>query len=374
MGDGMKILHLKDAFEQKYSRRDEVQVVSESILTGHNVTMITSCCDLDLKGQPRSYFETQDNLISGLETVRSKGLKLPFFWICIYLPPRNLFGEYDIIHAHNIGSYSSMLAYILKKVSNKPLVLKADFNQNFHNKLEKNFLRKLILKPAKTAEIVTAFTNYEKELLIDMGIQPDKIRVIPIGIDCKDFHNFSRRESSEVALGYMGRFVYEKGIHRIIEQLKKLMVEFPDIKIVFAGPKTDPEYAEKILDEMGKYSQFEYKGYINSPPEFYSEVDIVLVPSVWETGSIVALESMASGKAVVASNIIPHNEYIENGVSGFLAVDENDFYKYCRQLITDKAMRENIGKVAQVKVIEHDQSSTFAGLSQIYNQLTLKIK
>jgi len=368
----MKILHLKDTFEQKYSRRDEVQIISQSILAGHNVTIITSCCDLDLNPQPRSYFETQDGLIRGLETVRCKGLKLPFFWVCAYLPPKNLFGKYDLIQAHNIGSYSSMLAYILKKVSNKPLVLKADFNQNFHKKLEKSLLRKLIFKPANIAEVVTAFTNYERELLIDMGVQPDKIWVVPIGINCKDFHNLHRKESNGVTLGFMGRFIYEKGISRIIKQLKKLMVEFPQIKVIFAGPKTDYEYAEKILDEMKEYAQFEYKGYIKSPPDFYAEVDIVLIPSIWETGSIVALESMASGKAVVASNINPHNEYIENGITGFLAVNEKDFYKYCKQLIMDKELREKMGEVAQVKVMEHDQSNTFAKMSIIYNQLNFK--
>lgn len=370
----MKILHLKDAFEQKYYMRDEVQVILQSILTGYNTTVVTSRCDLDLNTQPKSYFEIQDNLIKELETVRCIGFKLPFFWVCIYLPPINLFGEHDIIHAHNIGSYSSMLAYILKKVSNKPLVLKADFNQNFYDKLEKSLLRKIVFKPANIADVVTTFTNYERELLINMGVQSDKICVVPIGIDCKDFQNLCRRENNGVTLGFMGRFIYEKGIHRITEQLKKLMIEFPDIKVIFAGPKTDHEYAEKILDEMKEYTQFKYIGYIKSPPDFYAEVDVVLIPSIWETGSIVALESMASGKAVVASDINPHKEYIENGVSGFLAIDEIDFYNYCKQLIMDKSLREKIGEMAQEKVMEHDQCNTFAKLSHIYNQLTFKSK
>lgn len=366
----MKILHLKDAFEQKYPMRDEVQVISKSIEKGHDISIITSRCDLDLNSQPQSYFEMQEQLIPKLKTIRCKGFKLPFFSVCAYLPPISVFREYDLIHAHNIGSYSTIISYFIKKVTNKPLIIKADFDQTFCKRLEKNLLQKLIFKPVNSAEVVTTFTNYEKQLLIKMGVFPEKIHVVPIGIKCKEFFIQGQREDKKLTIGFMGRFTYQKGIHRVIDKLKELMIEFPHIRIVFAGQKTDPIYAEKILREMKEYEQFEYKGFVNSSIDFYTEVDIVLIPSMWETGSIATLESMAAGKAVVASNINPHNEYIEHGVSGYLAGSDDEFYIYCKNLIMNEETRLEMGKRAIIKAEEYDWEKIFAKIDKIYAQFT----
>jgi len=61
----------------------------------------------------------------------------------------------------------------------------------------------------------------------------------------------------------------------------------------------------------------EYIGIV-SPIDFLQSCDIVVAPSRSETGSIAVLEAMAAGRLVVASNIDPHNAYIESGCDGLL--------------------------------------------------------
>ena len=73
MGIKMKILYLKDAFEPKYSMRDDVQITLRSKKKCHNVTVMTSKLDLDLNPQSKSYFEIQNKFMEGVKILRCTG-------------------------------------------------------------------------------------------------------------------------------------------------------------------------------------------------------------------------------------------------------------------------------------------------------------
>jgi len=363
----MKILYLKDSFEPKYSMRDDVQVAVQA-KRGHDVTVMTSTFDLDLNPHPKSFFETQDKTL-GIEIIRCKSFKIPIFpSMVIYAPNTMVFDKYDIVHAHNIGSYSSFLASVLKLTKKMPMVLKADFSEAFYKRLKENHLhRKVVLKPAHVADALYTFTTREKDLLVDLDVPEDKIWIIPIGINYDRLLNLRKEDTDSITVGYLGRFTAQKGLHNVVKPLKKLMNDHPDIKVVFAGQKTDVKYADKILRELEKYAQFKYVGFMKSSEDFYSQTDIVIIPSLWETGSIITLEAMAAGKAVVASDINPHREYIEHGVSGFLAKDGNDFYKYSKELIDNPDLIKTLSKNAQKKAKGYDWQIIFDKIESIYD-------
>ncbi len=368
----MKILYLKDAFEPKYLMRDDVQIALRSKKKCHNVTVMTSKLDLDLNSQPESYFEIQNKFMEGVKILRCKGFKSPLITFCPYVPNKTIIGNYDIIHAHNIGSYSSFLAWALKLTKKVQMILKADLSLIFYERLKTNyFLRKVVLKPFHLADAITAFTTSEKDFLIELGVPAEKIWIIPIGINYEEFSNSKMDNKNLITIGYMGRFTTQKGIHNIIDPLKKIMRDF-QVKILFTGQKSDIKYAENVISELEKYNEFEYSGFIKSSLDFYSQVDIVLVPSLWETGSIVTLEAMAAGKAVIASDINPHREYIEHGVTGFLAKDSEDFYRYCKELVCNEELRHMLGKNAQRKAKEYDWESVFMKVEKMYQLLTIK--
>ena len=124
--------------------------------------------------------------------------------------------------------------------------------------------------------------------------------------------------------------------------------------------------AENIIKELENYDKYNYIGFVDSSKNFYSKADIILIPSLWETGSIITLEAMAAGKAVIASDISPHCDYIEHGLSGFLAKDENDFYIYCKELIDDESLRTMIGENARKKTKIYDWGNIFDKVEEMY--------
>ncbi len=222
------------------------------------------------------------------------------------------------------------------------------------------------MTPVHLADAITAFTAKEKEFLIDLGIPAEKIRIIPIGIDFEKFSNLKKKDRNLITIGYMGRLTPQKGIHRIIDPLKKIMRDHKEVKVIFAGQKTDIKYADNVINELERCNGFEYSGFMRSSMNFYSQVDIVLIPSLWETGSIITLEAMAAGKAVIASDINPHREYIEHGITGFLAKNDEDFYRYCSDLICNEELMQTIGRNAKMSAKEYDWESVFRKVEDMY--------
>lgn len=369
----MKILHLKDTFEPKYMMRDEVQVAIHANKKNHEITVITSNLDSDLIPHPIDYFENQDKYIKEIKIIRSRGGKFPFRDICLYIPDKSLLNHYDIIHAHIIGSYSSFLGSMLKSISNIPLVLKADLSEAFYQRLKQNIIYKeFILYPAFKADSIITFTAKEKNYLVNLGVNPGKISVIPVGIDFEMFSKIEKKYSKSITIGFLGRFYPVKGLHNVITPLKKIISESSHVMVLFAGAQTDTKYAAKILGEFEGIERFSYIGPIDSSriKDFYSNVDIVIIPSISETGSIVTLESMASGKAVIASDINTHREYIEHGVSGLLAKNEDEFYKYCKELINSDELRQMFCKNAQQKAKQYDWEKIFDKVEEVYSILS----
>jgi glycosyltransferase involved in cell wall biosynthesis len=189
-------------------------------------------------------------------------------------------------------------------------------------------------------------------------------------VHCEEFSQAQKSEGS-IAIGYLGRFLPFKGAHRLVQPLSKLMTEYPDVRVIFAGPKTDAHYADSIINAMSANPNFSHLGFVPAM-DFLKLCDIIIVPSLpdWlETGSSATLEAMAAGKAVIASDGTPMNEYMEHGVSGLLVENDEQFYQYCKELIEAPDLRAELGQNAQKRSLQYDWNVIFDKLEQIYNSL-----
>jgi glycosyltransferase involved in cell wall biosynthesis len=219
-------------------------------------------------------------------------------------------------------------------------------------------------------DAVYTYTAAEKAILLDVGIPEDRIWVVPLGIQLERFLECTAfvDSGSAVTIGYIGRFDRVKGVHRLVKPLSRILRECANTRVKFAGPKQDIEYATSILREMSLLPSFSYVGSLSSSdtPQFYQGCDIIVVPSLSETGAIVALEAMASGKAIVASNIRPFSEYLEDGVSGLLMENDEEIYSSCKLLIEDDDLRTRLGRAARKRASNYSDVAMIQKLEGIY--------
>jgi len=202
--------------------------------------------------------------------------------------------------------------------------------------------------------------------LVDLSsrrIPREKIRLLRNGINLDKYSSYC--DDKGYAL-YLGRLSKEKGIRTLLEAHNKLNSAIP-LKVAGTGP-----LAESL---QSAYPDVQFIGYKTGIGlnDLIGEAAYVVVPSeCYENCSMSVLEAMASGKAVIGSNLGGLPEQIEDGVSGFLFEPGNarDLAEKMDRLIQDKALRQDMGRAGR-KIIEEKFSLHEHGnkLISIYKQL-----
>jgi len=127
-----------------------------------------------------------------------------------------------------------------------------------------------------------------------------------------------RTEKQAIRFGYLGTLSKVKGLEWLIEQFKEL--DF-DASVSIAG-KGDKVY-ENQLKELAKDSTIEFVGYVNST-EFLAEIDVLIVPSLWEEPlGMVAIEALANHVPVIANKRGGLQETVKDGINGLYCYDSS---------------------------------------------------
>jgi glycosyltransferase involved in cell wall biosynthesis len=157
---------------------------------------------------------------------------------------------------------------------------------------------------------VVAVSEYMRQRL---AAQCPRVRVvcIPNGIDIERFSP-STREDGELVLGCAARLVEGKGIEDAIRALAHPSAERARLRVAGSGPLQ--EELTELAEELAVDTRTDFLGTVLDMPEFWRSVDVALVPSntLVESFGMVAVEAMACGKPVIAS---------ENGALPSIVID-----------------------------------------------------
>ncbi len=182
-------------------------------------------------------------------------------------------------------------------------------------------------------------------------IESSRIRVIYPGIDLNQRTEltgdtvFTRRDG-EILLGNAGRLSEEKGqiylIH-LAEILKEKGIRF---RILIAGSGKLKTWLKKQVKQRNVQDEVIFLGFIENLKQFYSDIDIFLLTSLWEGFGYVMVEAMAEKKPVVAFDINSSSEVVDDGHSGYL-VPRGDIEAMAERVIKlakNKKLREEFGQ------------------------------
>lgn len=166
-------------------------------------------------------------------------------------------------------------------------------------------------------------------------VDVDKLSVVHNGIDVEDFLKQFKRESRSSftydrkvgpQIGALGSFSPEKGFDTLIEASALIKQSFPNAKVHIVGPRTNAHYDELLehkLDSLSLKSVCFLHPFCDDVASFIQQMDIMVIPSIIEPFSRVALESMILQKPIVATKSGGPEEIISNGNTGFLVPTED---------------------------------------------------
>lgn len=285
--------------------------------------------------------------------------------------------RYDLIHSHYW--MSGIAAEKLKAEWNAPiihmfhtLVLMKNRVARSPEEIEGEYRlegEKHVLQIAD--RIIAATPAEQSQLEFLYGANSKKLRVIPPGVDLSRFYPIPRDEAREVIgvpvknrmILFVGRIEPLKGLETLIRavawmQQSNELLCCPHSLVIVGG---DPEESQLSVNaEMARLQNlvkslglrdfvlFLGKRDQDSLPYYYSAADVVVVPSHYESFGMVALEAMACGTPVVASQVGGLAFLVQDGVTGFVVPDGEPeiLGSRLKELILDPALRDRLGKQA----------------------------
>lgn len=216
-------------------------------------------------------------------------------------------------------------------------------------------------------EVVDAFitpTNRAKNALIEEGCDPQKIKVIPMGVDLARFSPSEKKTPKRIRLLFVGRLVPEKGVYTLLKAVKMLGNDFT-LTLIGQG---------EIKAQLDKNTIVKNVDYSHLHEE-YQQADIFIFPSMrthyWEEQYGMALvEAMASGLPIVASNSGAIPEVLGNAGTLFPEGDINALSESIARFSRDLQFRKDFGELARLRAEKiYDRNKTAHQIEKVYNEL-----
>ena len=186
--------------------------------------------------------------------------------------------------------------------------------------------------------------------------------VIPNGIDLRAFESAPTRERARDRLGlpserpvvlFVGKIIPVKRLEWFLEVARRV----PEITGVAVGGYQEEHYGDAYLrqlrsqnPELGDRVRFVGEVPWEKVPEYMAAADLFLFPSKFEGMPNAVLEAMAAGLPVVASDIPPHREVLEDGVTGFIRTNPEAMAEAVSSLVRDPGLRRRLGDTARKHV------------------------
>ncbi|MBI3519112.1 MAG: glycosyltransferase family 4 protein [Bacteroidetes bacterium] len=295
---------------------------------------------------PKQFTYSEEHLISAIEKYIIKN-KI-----------RVVFCEY--------GPSGVMLMPVCKKL-NLPLIVHFHgydaFRDDILNSYGKHYTE--LFKIAKGSIVVS---NDMKQQLINLGCSPDKLHLLPYGID-SDFYKSNPLREKIYDLVYCGRFVAKKSPLKIIEAFHAVVKKKPNCRLAMIGDGELLDPCKSMAHKLKLDKNIDFLGALKAGNvvEIYQKSRILVNHSVKtndndsEGTPLTILEAMSCGLVVVASDHAGIKDVIINNENGFI-IPENNWQLFASKLtevVTDITLHSEISNNAIRTIQENYKLSTY---------------
>lgn len=223
------------------------------------------------------------------------------------------------------------------------------------------FYRQVTRPAYRGAALVVALSPRMRDLALRGGAAPERVVVIPNGIDPAEIGLDerapppSRAPNARLELLYVGRLSVEKGVDVLIAAAGLLKANGVAFRLRLVGGGPEEGRLRALVAQSQQDGQVEFLSPVPrlAMGALYQSADVVCVPSRSESLPTVALEAMTAGVAVVGSAVGGIPSVIEEGVSGLLVHSETPqaLAAALQRLGRDPALMRCMGEAGQRRIV-----------------------
>ncbi len=214
------------------------------------------------------------------------------------------------------------------------------------------------------------------------GVPPEKLVIVPDGVDVSEFHPPSpeERSRSRAALGiapekqvvmFAGHNWERKGLLFLVDALAQLR-EAAHLRplLLVAGGLRAPKYEDEIKRKLGEDVRF--LGVRGDMAALYAASDVLALPTLHEPFGLPVLEAMACGLPVIVSRLSGVAELITPNVTGLLLENPRDVSEVADKLktvLSDPGLRQRLGASARGVAEKYSWDAIGAKFEQLCREL-----
>ena len=219
-------------------------------------------------------------------------------------------------------------------------------------------------RPRRVGKLVGVSEGVARELRREFSAMESRIVVVPNGVDTASFSPSPHRDADGEGLNlvFVGSEWERKGLHIAIEALAGNPVA--SLTVVGDG---DVEAYGKRARELGVESQVHFVGATADVSRWYRRADALLLPTAYETFSLVAYEAAASGLPLLVTKVNGVEDLLQDGLNGwFIDRDPKRTAGRIRELQSNPELRAAMGIRAREDSLRFTWSRMVDGYEDVY--------
>lgn len=309
-------------------------------------------------------------------------LLVPFFllgqiWALVRLLGR---GKFDLIHAHWLIPQGLIVAVGLFLTKQKiPLICTSHGGDLFA--LRGTIFQQLKRWVMERSQALTVVSQAMRSIILDMGINLDKIAVISMGVDLRNIFvpgNESHRSNNEIL--FVGRLVEVKGVDVLLKAMPKVLQTHPDIHLTIAGDGPLKPKLKELAVNLGIVDRIDFLGMMEQTklPDLYRWAALAVFPfiatksGVQEGFGLVVLEAMGCNCPVIAGDLPAIHDSIVHEKRGLLVDlgNSENLAGAILRVLQDKDLCLRMAEMARKYVLEHyDWEVVVEKYAGLYNKV-----
>jgi glycosyltransferase involved in cell wall biosynthesis len=312
------------------------------------VLKLASKCQI--KVDPTVLGEMTVSMLKGLDGFQSKEIRKMLRWL----------DQLPRFEALNLPfTLLISLAQPLKETLGVPLACTMAGEEIFLENLQepwKSQSLELIRRRIGDVDVYIAVSDYCARFMSTyLGIPPDRIRTVPIGITLDGHDAPPARTTPPYTVGFFARIAPEKGLHVLAEAYRRLVQKpgVPPTRLLAAGYLLDEHrpYLKTIEDRLAEWGLASHFRYAGAPDRagklaLLRQMDVMSVPVTYdEPKGLTLLEAMASGRPLVVPDRGSFHEMVTRTGGGVLVKpdDPDALADALLALLTDRARAAALG-------------------------------